>query len=287
MLCFLVSNWLSTFLNTKSQHSNPQIVRTRLTNYLQMLSVTRSSVSLNVAIRSVKCVFCGEWANFGVGGMVTLQCCQGKVCGSNCFRRYVYTATGSTLSNLENIECPMQKLHWQVTVYFLLHRVGIYTTSQATQRQADTRVVTSVVFTCGIHMDERVRLICSHAVCGGTYRSQAGWREVGFKLSDKWLLAVIPKSLVRQLTPKLFRRYTALTFESAKSDLLFNLSRQDLLLYNVWGCIEGKAWWAQVISKGTTSFNCRRLKFWTHWVSNSHFGFGSGYLPFTPFSTGY
>ena len=51
---------LSTFLNTKSQHSNPQIVRTRLTNYLQMLSVTRSSVSLNVAIRSVKCVFCGE-----------------------------------------------------------------------------------------------------------------------------------------------------------------------------------------------------------------------------------
>ena len=219
---------LSTFLNTKSQHSNPQIVGSRLANYLQMLSVTRSSVSLNVAIRSVTCVFCGGRANFGVGGVVTLQCCQGKVCGSNCFRSNVYTANGNTLSSLESVQCrscqnylgkPMCLTHfteWE-----------IYTNSQ---KQGTTPAVASspAVFTCGIHMDEvpeteRVRLACTHAVCRecveGHIEAKLEEGKSDLKCPTNGCSADISESLVRRLTPKLFHRYEALTFEAGKSAL--------------------------------------------------------------------
>jgi len=223
---------LSTFLNTKSQHSNPQIVGSRLANYLQMLSVTRSSVFLSVAIRSVKCVFCGGRANFGVGGGVTLQCCQGKVCGANCFRSFVLSATGNTLCNLETVQCPICHNHLGKSLclsYFSeFSEWPIYTPSQPTQIQTNSRELASRVFTCSIHMDEvprteRVRLACTHAVCRecveGYIEAKLEEGKSDLKCPTNGCSADISESLVRRLTPKLFHLYEALTFEAGKSAL--------------------------------------------------------------------
>jgi len=103
----------------------------------------------------------------------------------------------------------------------------IYTNSQ---KQGTTPAAASspAVFTCSIHMDEvpeteRVRLACTHAVCRecmeGHIEAKLEEGKSDLKCPTNDCSADIPESLVRQLTPKLFRRYEALTFEAGKSAL--------------------------------------------------------------------
>lgn len=216
-----------TFLNTKSQHANPQILRTRLQSYMSMLQFTGRQVMMSVHIRSVTCVFCSGKVNFSVGGEVTLRCCQNKVCSVDCFKRYVYSATGSTLRNLDSVHCSYCKeLIGKPMCLSYFTEWEIYTNSQAAQVQAT--VSAPGVFTCCVHMDEmpeseRVRLACSHQICKEclTGHMEAKLEEGKSDLTcpTNGCSAEISESLVRQLTPRLFPRYEILNFEAAKSDL--------------------------------------------------------------------
>ena len=221
------TNLMVTFLNTKSQHANPRILRTRLQGYMSQLHLTGHQVMLGVQIRSVTCAFCGGRVNFAVGGQVTLRCCQNRVCSVDCFKKYVYSETGRTLQNLESVKCPHCKgLIGKSMCLSYFTEWEIYTNSQAAQ--VPTTVSAPGVFTCCVHMDEmpeseRVRLACSHQICKecltGHMEAKLGEGKSDLTCPTNGCSAEISASLVRQLTPSLLSRYEKLTFEAAKSGL--------------------------------------------------------------------
>jgi len=211
---------LEQFLNTTLKPRNPQVLRQRLSHFLQLLRLTNSSVTLNVTIRSFSCLLCQAKVT-SAHQFLRLKCqCEGTVCGKECFRAYVYQYTGGTLQGLDLVPCPrcysaIEKA--QVVYYFT--EFELITNWQRQSMPAVPRA--QVNYHCGIHDDDFGERELAPMGCFALHQyckdCMQGW--IATKINDgqadvgcpkKDCTESVPQTLVRELCPELFQRYLTL-----------------------------------------------------------------------------
>ena len=227
---------LQTFLNTKSQHANYQIVNSRLHAFMQLLTITNSHVNVELTLKVVPCAVCPGKVT-AKSGLVSLTCCGASVCNRDCFRKFVYEATNGSLLNLESVLCPRCQTYLgkpQCLSYF--SEWEIYTCNEKSRRGDQPAAPAGpTTFLCSLHYDDTpisdlVPLTCGHKVCKDCVQGHIeakideGKGEITCPTSD--CPTLLTDNHVRTFAPKLYELYQKLSFSSARSNIA---SEQEVL----------------------------------------------------------
>src|SRR5574343_649891 len=98
---------LEDFFNRWAKPRNPQIAHQRLYAYMQLLSTTECQIAVEVTIHSFACALCKRRIK-SPEGTLSLECqCLSRVCSRECFRSYLYEASGKNVENIYYVQCPM------------------------------------------------------------------------------------------------------------------------------------------------------------------------------------